>query len=116
MRVTHGRYKYTATIHISCQGRGIPQLCVNVLALGSTPSVHKPTYKVNCQTGSSHVPTHLLVIRRAFTPSFCRRPSLRHCTKSSRTKLVKPQLRLAMIFWRPGNLNLARRSASWACA
>ncbi len=29
---------------------------------------------------------------------------------------VKPHLRDATIFWRPGNLNLARRSASWAWA
>jgi len=29
-------------------------------------------------------------------------------------KGVKPQLRLVTIFWRPGNLNLARRRASWA--
>jgi len=50
--------------------------------------------------------------------SSCTLPALagRSTARSARAALASAhQLRLSTIFWRPGNLNLARRSASCAC-
>jgi len=51
-----------------------------------------------------------------YAPSILTLPSARFSRYSSRRSGVKPQFLLTMIFWRPGNLYIERRSASIAVA